>query len=61
MSGRILSRMQNIDEQKRRRARNVAWMVGFGLLLINIVIGYPSCSQDSEPEAPSNEKSEAPG
>ena len=51
-SGRIVVGMQNIDEERRRRARNAAWLVGLGLLLINLLIGYPSCSQPSETEAP---------
>lgn len=31
-------------EERRRRARRAAWMVGLGLLVVNILIGYPSCS-----------------
>ena len=53
-SGCIVVGMQNIDEEKRRRARNAAWLVGLGLLLINILIGYPSCSPPSETEAPTS-------
>ena len=36
-------------------------MVGLGLLLINILIGYPSCSPPSETEAPTSLPTDPPG
>ena len=35
--------MQDEKKERRRRARNVAWIVGFGLLGLNILIGVPTC------------------
>ena len=55
--------MELNQDEKRRRARNVAWMVGGGLLLVNILIGYPSCSGDeaSTEAAPSEAAASEPG
>lgn len=37
--------MIELDKQeRRRRARNVAWIVGLGLLALNVLIGVPNCS-----------------
>ena len=40
--------MQDEKKERRRRARNVAWIVGFGLLGLNILIGVPTCSGTGE-------------
>ena len=40
--------MQDERQERRRRARNVAWIVGFGLLGLNILIGVPTCSGTGE-------------
>ena len=40
--------MQDEKKERRRRARNVAWLVGFGLLGVNILVGVPNCSGTGE-------------
>lgn len=45
-------------EERRRRARRAAWIVGLGLLLVNILIGYPTCSGDKSSEVEKAAESE---
>ena len=40
--------MPDEKQERRRRARNVAWIVGFGLLGLNMFIGVPTCSGTGE-------------
>ena len=40
--------MQDEKQERRLRARIVAWIFGFGLLGLNIFIGVPTCSGTGE-------------